>query len=231
MSARLLTCICLMLTSCSDPPQMANVDGWQSYSLGTMPLRYAAAGEQRYLVSVQRRYLANSPDLGEESPAEPPLLDNSGRIFANNVRFGVQYPSLEPAQDPWARDSIRLTIGNMIEDGISKSVDGSWQNHYSGYKISLPDKHGLHVRRRDDYSLDDRLYFIITPELHVRIECRVNAKEPDKWCLMAARRPGQPCLETGFYAADLPEWRHRLSRLQTLFRSEGKQSLGASPQS
>lgn len=196
-----------------------------------MPLRYAAAGERRYLVSFQRRYLANSPQIRGETPPEPPIMDNSGRILANNVRFGVKYPSLEPAEDPWAKGAIRLTVGNMIEDGISRSVDGSYLNHYSAYKVLLPDEHGLHARGRDDYIWDDRLYFSITPDLHVRIECRANANEPDKWCLMAARRPGQPSLETGFYAADLPNWRQRLTRLQTLFRSEGQKSLGASAQS
>lgn len=210
----------LLLTACGHDPVQPTQKGWQGFTLGTMPLDVARKNEKRFLVSVPSRYIDNN-----WLPA-PLYTDDSGRIVANAIRFGVKYPSLEPADDPWAKGAIRLTIGNMVEDGISSTVDGSRLNYYSGYSVPLPDAYGLHARKRGEYDpLGNRLFFLVTPELHVRIECKGNVNEKDKWCVFTARRPGEPILETGFYSAELPYWRERLSRLMTLFRSEGKEVL------
>lgn len=190
-----------------------------------MPPGSAREGEARYLVSVPRRYI----DL--EWLPDPLLTDERGRIVANAIRFGVKYPSLEPAKDAWEKGSIRLTIGNMVENGVSKSVDGSWLNHYSQYHVPLPDEYGLKVRRASFDPLDARLYFLLSSDLHVRIKCETNLTDHSRWCVMNAKRPGEPYIGTGFYIAELPRWRERLDRLSALFRSEGKQVLGIVHQS
>jgi hypothetical protein len=212
--------LCLLLSACGgEQPQRAHDRGWQGFSLGVMPIAYTRTGEMRYLVSVPRRYI----DL--EWLPNPLLTDDQGRIVANAIRFGVKYPSLEPTPDAWEKGSIRVTIGNMVEDGISKSVDGSWLNYYSQYHVRLADEYGLKVRRADFDPLDARLYFLLAPDLHVRIKCETNLTDKNRWCVLAAKRPGEPYLGTGFYANELPHWRERLARLSSLFRSEGKQKL------
>lgn len=214
---------CLLIAACKPAPAPVNNEGWQAFTLGTMPLMYADKQEQRYLVSVPRRYLDTTllPD--------PIFKDAAGRIIANDIRFGVEYPSIKPAPDPWANGSIRVTIGNYQEDGISKTVDGSALSQYSIYSKDLPDAFGLHVRQREDrHPFPDRLYFRITPDLHVRIECMGNVQRTDQWCLMDARRPGEPVVRTGFYSGELAEWRKRWERLHALFRSEGRGLLLAS---
>lgn len=217
---RYLAILCVLLSACGDAkPQKSRDRAWQGFSLGVMPLNYDG-GEPRYLASVPRRYI----DI--EWLPNPLLTDERSRIVANAIRFGVQYPSLEPASDAWGKGAIRLTIGNMVEDGISKSVDGSWLNHYSQYGIPLPDQYGLKVRRADFDPLDVRLYILLSRDLDVRIKCTKNRAEHSRWCVMAAKRPGEPYIETGFYFAELPRWRERLDRLRTLFRSEGKRPLG-----
>lgn len=216
--------VLLLLGACRGEPAAMRREGWQGFSLGTMPLIYAAKGERRYLVSVPRRY------LDEALLPTPRTLDDRGNIIANNIRFGVRYPSLEPASDAWAKGSIRVTIGNMVADGISRSVDGSWDNYYSVYTGVLPDQLGLQVRRREDGDpLGSLLYFRISPDLHVRIECLGNMNEADKWCIMVARRPGEAVLTTGFYRRELPGWHQRFASLHTLFRSEGRQVLAPVP--
>lgn len=224
MSMRMILALGLLLGACRSAIPQPDPQGRQGFSLGTMPLIHAAKGERRFLVSVPRRY------LDETLLPKPRVLDDRGNIVANNIPIGVRYPSLEPAADPWAKGSIRVTIGNMVENGISSSVDGSWLNYYSGYSGALPDQYGLHVRRREDYDpLASRLYFRISPELHVRIECQGNLTENKTWCVMDARRPGEAVITTGFYEEHLPAWHQRLDRLRTLFRSEGRQVLAPVP--
>lgn len=218
---RYLFAICLLLSACGDDKLQRSHDrGWQGFSLGVMPLDHAREGEPRYLVSVPRRYI----DM--EWLPDPLLTDEEGRIVANAIRFGVKYPSLAPAGDAREKGSIRLTIGNIVEDGISKSVDGSWLNHYSQYHVPLPDEYGLKVRRADFDPLDTRLYFLLSTDLAVRIKCETNLGDRIRWCVMEAKRPGEPYLGTGFHVAELPRWRERLDRLSTLFRGEGKQAFG-----
>lgn len=211
-----------LLTACGVEPSLPGHDqGWQSFSLGTMPFQSARDSERRYIVSVPRRYIDKNwlPD--------PLFTDQHGRIIANAIRFGVKYPSMEPAEDAWADGAMRIVIGNIIEDSISRSVDGSWNNYYSGFSINLPDEFGLHVRKRADRDpLDRRIYFRISAQDHIRIECTTNLREHKKWCVMIAKRPGEPYVETGFYSAGLSRWHERLNALRTLFRSEGKQPLG-----
>jgi len=218
---RYLIFICVLLSACGDAkPQKSHDRGWQGFSLGVMPLDYER-GEPRYLVSVPSKY------VDAKWLPDPLLTDDRGRIIANAIRFGVKYPSLEPTADAWQKDSIRLTIGNMVENGVSKSVDGSWLNHYSQYDLSLPDEYGLKVRRADFDPLETRLYVLLSPDLDVRIKCATNLTDHSRWCVMDAQRPGEPYLGTSFAIAELPRWRERLDRLSRLFRSEGKQVLGA----
>lgn len=186
-----------------------------------MPFQSARDSEQRYIVSVPRRY------IDKKWLPDPLFTDRRGRVVANAIRFGVKYPSMEPAADAWAEEAIRISIGNIIEDSISRSVDGSWNNHFSGFSINLPDEFGLHVRKRADRDpLDSRIYFRISAQDHVRIECTANLREQKKWCIMIAKRPREPYVQTGFYSVELPRWHERLNALRTLFRSEGKQPLG-----
>jgi len=216
--------VCMLFNGCVNEPSPSqskagsNDKGWQRFTLGPMPLDPSNDGKLRYLVSVPRRY------IDKDWLPRPLRTDKQGRVIANAVRFGVKYPSIEPSADAWAKGSIRLTIGNMDEEGISSSVDGTWLNYYSGYSIDMPDEYGLLSRRRaDDLQFpENRLYFRITSRLHVRIKCKRNFREFDRWCLMTARRPGEPVLDTGFYAAELPRWRERLGHLRTLFRVEGR---------
>lgn len=211
----------LLLGACSDEPfRSRNIHGWQAFSLGTEPLDHALNREKRYVVSVPRKF------IDERWLPNPLLKDAKGRFLANAIRFGIMYPSMEPAEDAWATGAIRVTIGNIREDSISRSVDGSWLNHYSGFSIDLPDEFGLHVRKRADRDpLDRRIYFRISAQDHVRIECTANLREKKRWCLMIAKRPNEPYVETGFYSIELPRWEERLQALRTLFRSEGKQPL------
>lgn len=221
--SKIVLATCLLLAACKPASAPSGNDGWQPFTLGTMPLMYADKKEERYLVSVPRRY------LDAKLLPDPIFKDASGRIIANDIRFGVEYPSLEPARDPWANGSIRVTIGNYQEDGISKTVDGSALSHYSVYSKDLPEAFGLQVREREDrYPFPDRLYFRITADLHMRIECQGSVHRSDLWCIMDARHPGEPVVTTGFYSGELPEWRKRWERLHALFRSEGRGLLIAS---
>lgn len=218
---RYLIFVCVLLSACGDAETQRSQDrGWQGFSLGVMPVHYARPGELRYLVSVPRRYID-----GDALP-DPRLTDDQGRIIANAIRFAVKYPSLEPAEEAWNTGSVRLTIGNITENGISKTVDGSRLNGYSQYNVPLPDEYGLKVRRADFDPLDARLYFLLADDLHVRIKCATNLGDQSRWCVMDAKRPGEAYLQTSFYVNELPHWRERLDRLQTLFQSEGKQELG-----
>jgi hypothetical protein len=220
ITARSTLYVCLLATACDRSSARLGETGWQGFSLGAMPLDVAERDEQRYIVTVPRRF------IDDELLPKTRIMDDRARIVANNIRFGVFYPSLRPALDPWAKGAIRVEIGNMAEDGISGTVDGSRLSYYSGYNAVLPDRYGLHARRRTDFDpFGDRLYFGIWPHWHVRIECKGNVHEADKWCVMAARRPGEPFIETGFYSAQMPHWRERLGRLRALFRSEGRQAL------
>lgn len=214
---------CLLLAACKQASAPVGKDGWQPFTLGTMPLMYAGEKEQRYLVSVPRRY------LDTKLLPNPIFKDATGRIIANNIRFGVEYPSIKPATDPWANGSIRVTIGNFQEDGISRTVEGSALSHYSIYSKDLPDAFGLHVRQReDDYPFPDRLYFRVAADLHMRIECKGSVHRTDLWCLMDARRPGEPMVRTSFSSGELADWAKRWRRLHALFRSEGRETLVAS---
>jgi len=220
---KIVLATCLLIAACKPAPVSVGNEGWQPFTLGTMPLMYADKKEHRYLVSVPRRYLHTKllPD--------PIFKDAAGRIIANDIRFGVEYPSIKPATDPWANGSIRVTIGAYQEDGISRTVDGGALSHYSIYSKDLPEAFGLHVRRREDrYPFPDRLYFRIAADLHIRIECKGNVHRSDLWCIMDARRPGEPLVTTGFYSSELPHWRTRWERLHALFRSEGRGALVAS---
>ena len=212
----------LLLAACQSAPIKGQDSGWQSFSLGTMPQEYAPKGEKRYIVRVQRKFLR------ENLLPKPRMIDNHGRIIANNIRFGVEYPSLKPAEDAWAAGNIRVTIGNIVEDGLSSSVDGSELNYYSGYKRIMPNAYGLQVRQDiAPPQFIGHLYFALSQSLQVRIECKRNIHEADRWCVMDVRRPGQPFLSTGFYEAEMPHWRERWERLRTLFRSDGKMVLAA----
>jgi len=218
--------ICALLVGCAKEPLQAEAQadssaaGLQGFTLGADSSGYERPGTLRYLVSVPKRY------LDYKWLPNPLRTDVHGRIIANAIRFAVTYPSLQPTH-AWAKGSIRITIQNIVEDGLSRSVDGSWLNHYSGYSIDLPDEFGLHVRRRPNGNgfPEERLYFRISRTDHVRIECEVNVNEADRWCVMSAKRPGEPVLDTGFYAAALPHWQERLERVRKLFRAEGKEPL------
>jgi hypothetical protein len=225
--ARCALFICALLAGCAKEPLRpeaqadSSAAGLQGFTLGAGPSGYERPGTLRYLVSVPRPY------LDYKWHPNPMRTDVHGRIIANAIRFGVEYPSLQPAQNAWAKGSIRITIQNIVEDGLSRSVDGSWLNYYSGYSIDLPDEFGLHVRRRPDGNdfPENRLYFRISRTDHVRIECQVNLNEADRWCVMSAKRPGEPVLDTGFYAAALPHWQERLERVRKLFKAEGQEPL------
>lgn len=205
----------------------SNTQDWQEFTLGTMPLYYAQEDELRYLVRVPRRH------IDEALLPDEMLFDDRNRIIANNVRIAVYYPSLAPAparaRAPTAgpdREVVRLQVGNMTEAGIRRSLDGSWLNHFSIYTINLADAFGLHARGSSSPYDDDRVYYRMSPEMDVRIECHSNPMRRDAGCVMIAKRPGEPYLQTGFENDELPRWAERLSRLQTLFRAVGKAPLG-----
>lgn len=202
--------------------QHTDVRGWQGFSLGVMPLQYAKKNERRYLVSVPRRYLDKAL-LPDEI-----LFDEQGRIVANNIKIAVRYPTLQPVPADYpGRDVARFQVGNIVEDAIRTSLDGSWLNHYSIYNAKLPDAYGLNVRMSANSPYNnDRVYYRLSPEMDVRIECFSNPMRPRAGCVMMAKRPGEPYLQTAFGNDQLPQWSERLSRLQTLFRTEGKAPLG-----
>ncbi|MGJ0237143.1 hypothetical protein ACQEPB_01305 [Novosphingobium fluoreni] len=206
-----------LLAACSVPAtENSLAQGWQSFSLGGSSAEHGPTADRRFIVSVPVRYIDTRwlPD--------PLLKDQSGRILANAIRFAVT-PTFEPAEEPWSKNAIRLTIGAYREDGISRSLDGSWPNYYSGFKINLRDQYGLKVRARADRDpLDRRVFFRISAEEQIRIECTTNLGDHRRWCVMIAKRPLEPTVETGFDFAVLPHWRERLHKLRLLFRSEGK---------
>ncbi len=220
MSVSRYVALLLPLTSCHGTAPGSEDDGWQGFSLGVMPLAYAPPREMRYIVHVKRNYVR------DELLSKPRLIDQDGRIIQNSVRFGVLYPSLTPTVDAWGKASVRVTIGNMVEDGISSSVDGSVINYLSRYTRVLPDAYGLRVREDVAPSpFVGRLYFDVTSNLHVRIECMANVHHRDRWCIMDARKPGEPYLSTGFYETEVLNWRERWNRLHGLFRYDGRQRL------
>lgn len=220
LAIRILPVIVFLGACGNEPIQPRDIHGWQAFSLGGEPFDYSLTGEKRYIVSVPRKYI----DI--RWLPDPLVKDAKGRIIANAIRFGIMYPSMKPAEDAWVRGAARITIGNITENGISRSVDGSWLNYYSGFTINLPDKFGMHVRKRADRDpLDRHIYFRIAAQNHVRIECTDNLTDRKRWCVMIAKRPNEPYIETGFYFTELPHWEERLRALRTLFRSEGKQPL------
>ena len=195
------------------------IAGDHEFSLGAMPLFYARPGELRYIVRIPRRYVIDA-----FLPAER-TFDPAGPIYANNVKIAVHYPSLEPAAEADYGKSVRLLVGDLRERGIAQRLDGTWLNHFSIYTVELPGQHGLKLRKNPaPPPLDDVVYYRLSPEIDVSIECQTNVHdETGRWCVMAAQRPGEPYLETSFSFSDLPGWRERLERLQSLFVAEGRE--------
>ena len=187
----------------------------QSFSLGTMPLIYASADEQRYLISIDERYLG----CGRTAPGR--------RIIENGVNVAVHFPSLEPAMcTETGPDVLRVRIGNMTEGSIESSLDGSRLNGMSVYSRDLPDEYGLRTRLSANAPYEnDKVFFALSEDLDLSIECRSNINVLRGACALQAQWPGEPYIGTAFDRELLPRWREIVTHLRTLYRMEGRARL------
>jgi hypothetical protein len=181
-----------------------------------MPLVYSRADELRYLISVDERYLAPS----EVRPGR--------RIVANHVTLAVHFPSLSPAtRTETGSDVLHVTIGNMRERAIAQSLDGSSLNHFSTFTTELPREHGLRVRLTANAPyVADRVYFLLSDKMDLRIECTSNMNVPRGTCTFEVQWPGEPYIGTAFSDwAMIGRWEELARRLRSLYRMQGRARL------
>ena len=138
------------------------------------------------------------------------------------MQFVVRLADFSPAGEEPA-NGARTVSGRVswAEPGyVRRSVDGSWDNHFSIYDRPAGQRFGLEMRLWHDYQWDPiELYVSLTDERQVRIECNyLDSPSRPNYCEMSVQRAGEPFVTLSIREDDLLRWReieagvHRLVR-------------------
>lgn len=184
--------------------------------VATAPDRLTAPGSsQRFLVGPGPEVVGRDVRFLVELPnAYLPLRYRPGSatpVATPRVPFVAYVRDFSPVEGETASEPgiVSGTIGWAEPGYVRRSVDGSWDNHYSVYTRPGGERFGLEMRLWQDYQwMPAELYVSLSEERQLRIECAfVAAPDRPQLCEMAIQRPGQPFVELVFREDDLPSWR------------------------
>lgn len=219
--ARAELMLVLGLLGCSQPSAASHgSSGAQRFLAGPSP--EVTGRDVRFLLEVPRSFLPARDRPNSEQPVETAA-----------VSFAVHPADFSPAGDapPGGPAVIFGRVGWAEAGYVRRSVDGSWDNHFSIYNRPAGERFGLEMRRWQDYQWQPaELYVSLTDERQLRIECDdVDSPSRPNSCEMSVQRAGEPFVTISFREDDLPRWReieagvHRLVRGWTLSREGAPQ--------
>lgn len=166
-------------------------------------------------------YIIGSPERAEfdnirmkvpGSYIEPKMVqDFPSGSYVSAVPFTAAIDTFDGAALDWReKHTISGQMSPQSNGYLSRTVDGSWLNYYSAYKVPMGEKFGLEVRMTEAAEFDPRtLYVSLTPDEETTIEC-IDYPSPDRpqSCGMRTQERGAPYITIGMLQSDLPRWKY-----------------------
>lgn len=132
-------------------------------------------------------------------------------IVTGQFTFPVSYPTGVPIHVDQLADKQSLLISVILErpGAVRRRIDGSWQNHFSGFSRSIGEKYGLNLfQRPESYQLSQ---LFKSDDNRTLIECpHIKGHEPSS-CKLMSQAFEDVTVQIVFSPSLLPEWRNMLS--------------------
>ena len=185
----------LMLPGCDAENQKITKPKEYTFLVGPEP-RIVSGEERRQIIRMPSKYIETKR---EESP-----------IRLGQFTFAVQFPGGKPVPHDKLgfKDVLVISVISEPNGSIKRRVDGSWQNHFSGYWIKKGNMHGLNIYGRSEWFQQSLIY--VSEDMNTLVECEKIVNNKAMNCVMMNQMFDSLVVQISFDPSFLPHWKEML---------------------